>query len=389
MAQRTFLHIGPPKTGSSYLQAIWRDHKEELATQGLLYPGTRGSEHFRAFVSATKNSLYYPRQDERARGTWDRFIREVETWSGDAVISSEHFSRVRAESVEPVLARLSEVSDEVHVVITARDLARQVLASWQQAVKTGSSKTFDTFWTERAEVDPENPTAFWRGQDLPRLIRRWGATLPPGHVHLVVHGPRGTAHDRLWHQLCEVTGTDPSVLTEANILNESLGVAEIEALRRVNEGLPKKRNRVGTNTLTSKFLTAQARDLGRTMHRPRITPEAHAWATERSRAMVAELRDLELDLEVVGDLDDLLVDPTPPTGGRLPEEVSDDEVREVTTALMGRLLMHAAENRDSIRALQEENSRLRQSVKAADQGTLREHAVRSAKHRLRALRRDA
>lgn len=382
MAQRTFVHIGPPKTGSSYLQSIWRGHKDQLATQGLLYPGTGRAEHFRAFVSATKNSLYYPRQSEHDRGTWDRFTREIEAWPGDALLSSEHFSRIRAKSVGPVLERLGEVSDEVHVVITARDLARQLVASWQQAVKTGSVKTFETFWTERAQVDPDNPTAFWRGQDLARLVRRWGATLPPGHVHLVVHGPRGTAHDRLWHQLCEVTGTDPSVLTETDTLNESLGVVEIEALRRVNAALPKKRNRVGTNTLTSKFLTVQARDLDREMHRPRITPEAHAWAVARSRELVADLEGLDMGLDVVGDLRDLLVDPTPPTSGRLPLEVDDAEVMEVTTALMGRLLMHAADGRDEIRALTRENSELRARARAAEGLSLRHHAVRSVKRRL-------
>src|SRR5690606_32254615 len=213
MARRTFIHIGPPKTGSSYLQAIWRAHKDELEEQGLLYPGTQMNEQFRAYVVATQHPTYLPRMDEHTLGIWDRFTNDIEAWPGDALLSCESYARADDAAVANVIKRLHEVSDEVHVIITARDLARQFVASWQQVVKIGSTRTFDKFFAERSRPR-DDLTPFWRGQDLPGLIRRWGADLPPGHVHLIVHGPRGTAHDRLWHQACQIIGTDPSVLTE-------------------------------------------------------------------------------------------------------------------------------------------------------------------------------
>ena len=45
MVERVFVHIGLPKTGTSYLQAIAWPGRERLREAGLLLPGARKSDH--------------------------------------------------------------------------------------------------------------------------------------------------------------------------------------------------------------------------------------------------------------------------------------------------------------------------------------------------------
>ncbi len=45
---RVFLHIGEPKTGTTFLQQVMWGNRRELAAQGLVLPGHHAQDHFRA-----------------------------------------------------------------------------------------------------------------------------------------------------------------------------------------------------------------------------------------------------------------------------------------------------------------------------------------------------
>ena len=81
---------------------------------------------------------------------------------------------------------------------------------------------------------------------------------------------------------------------------------------------------------------------------PFVLPaDLHAWAAERSSAMVAELRAREL--HVVGDLGDLVPDPTPPAG-RTPDDVTDADVAAVAVPAMTRMLLAELDRRQQRRS---------------------------------------
>ncbi len=46
--QRDFLHIGPPKTGTTYVQSILFGNRRELRQAGVLLPGRATAKHFGA-----------------------------------------------------------------------------------------------------------------------------------------------------------------------------------------------------------------------------------------------------------------------------------------------------------------------------------------------------
>jgi hypothetical protein len=371
MARRVYLHIGPPKTGTSFLQAAWFRHRTEMAEQGVLYPGDDPLDQFRASAIVLEKGRVIDRMPPDHLTAWKRLSHAVRDWEDDAILSSEHYALAGPHRARAVVDELLGLADEVHVLVTARDLARQVPAAWQQSVKQGNDETFDEFWRALAD-DPGR--GFWRAQDLPPMLDRWTQSIPTERVHLVVHGAPGSRRDLLWERVCQVTGVDPGILTPVSRTNESLGLVQIELLRRVNARLPADRDRIETGRLTVLAPAGEAIPMA-------LPAEAWSWLQERSTKVVADLR--SRDYDVVGDLDDLLP-PEPRGGGRTPDSVDDREVADVAAVAFGRMLLRDLERNRTERRLKEKIARLQREVRASRPGRF---SVTSARRRLSRWRR--
>ena len=362
MAHRLFLHIGPPKTGTTFLQAAWFDHRHEMAEQGVLYPGAKRLDQFRASAVVVGKTRVTKRMPPGQLSAWQRLTDEIRDWDGDAILSSEHYAYAPRSQAQEVLDLVADLCAEVHLVVTVRDLVRLVPAAWQQSIKQGNDETFDDYWRRLAA---HRTSGFWRAQDLPRMLDRWTESLPPERVHLVVHGAPGSPRNLLWERTCAVTGVDPSILGPGKLANESLGVSQIEFLRRVNAALPADRDRLDMGRMTKSFVTKKLLvDNGPAI--PVALPEpARQWLTEVGQEAVAQLQDRDYD--IVGDLEDLL--PSADNGrGRTPDSVSDADVAAVASEAFARLLVHELDRRGAERRLKDELRRLRRQVQAATAG---------------------
>ena len=125
------------------------------------------------------------------------------------LISNEHFADSPAEAARAALADLAGAADEVHVVVTARDLGRVLPSAWQQRVKMGARQPYRKFLaTVRRERRRPEVLA------LPGRARRSSSAGPPGspgdRVHLVVVPPPGAPRDELWRAPASVLGVDVS-----------------------------------------------------------------------------------------------------------------------------------------------------------------------------------
>ncbi|MBA2559024.1 MAG: hypothetical protein H0V07_03905 [Propionibacteriales bacterium] len=334
MAKRVFLHVGTPKTGTTFLQSLLWANKDVLASQGVLLPLNAVGDHFHLSIVGRQASAQLATMPERGHTSWQRMLDEVGPWSGDAVISHELFSMCSPRRAQWCIERLRSVADEVHTIVTGRDLARQVPAEWQQTIKHGRSHRLKEFY---GLIQAQDPTVtFWRAQDLVTLLHDWSQGLPPDQVHLVTVPPAGAPRDLLWRRVGTLIGVDPdSVDQSVNQPNESLGLVEIETLRRVNLCVP-----TGIRSPRRQMLTRQvlaegilARRAGAARFAP--PPEEHAWVVERGTAMVNALR--KTPCHVVGDLDEL-VPPAEPLAGPSPDDVDDTLVAEVAVETIARLL---------------------------------------------------
>jgi hypothetical protein len=239
MADRVFLHIGAPKSGTTYLQERLAHNRSTLDGRGLHYLDTRTGDHFQAALDLIERP--WAGELKRARGQWHVLADAVRRTSGDAVVSHE----ILAAATPPQIARALETigESEVHVVLTARDLGRQLPAEWQEQVKHRSTARFQGF-LERVTAAPRVAPAmwFWRVQSVPDVLTRWATGLTPDQVHVVTVPPRGAPPGELWRRFAAVLGIDteddptedPAPGERANA---SLGVVEVAVLRRLNRRL--------------------------------------------------------------------------------------------------------------------------------------------------------
>ncbi len=236
--QRVFLHIGLPKSGSTFLQSVLGGNRYLLREQGFTYPYVRQEGMFHAALEMAGNPQQWGIDREVVDGTFDHLLRRGRRLGGDIVISHEIFSAASGKQVKAIMERLADA--EVHVVITVRNLAQTLTAQWQERVKNGHNVSFEAFADDVLAGIPDelddHMVGFWRGQNLLWTLKRWGRFVgDPARIHLVVTPPGGTGPDVLWRRFCEAIGIPTDVVDVARTprRNESLGVAQIALLRQV------------------------------------------------------------------------------------------------------------------------------------------------------------
>ena len=321
-----FVHVGLPKTGTTFLQRVIGQARPALTAQGLLYPGTRNDHFFEA--QDVLDRPFRGHGDDRVPGSWAALVQEVEQWQGDCLISHETFTVATPEQAAAVVAAFP--GRQVHVVVTARDLARQLTANWQETVKNGQPPTLEEY-VERARLgsgtgaeEGDRSSGFWYWQDLVGVLTRWQSAVPPERTHLVTVPPRGTDAELLWERFAEVLGVELATdsLAERSD-NVSLGRVETEFLRRLNVDLADTLEWADYRTYVKQFLAQRAIPRFEQSGPIVLSPADQAWAAEHSREVVKSVAALTLRLH--GDLTDLESPEQAQTG----PDVSDRAVAEV------------------------------------------------------------
>ena len=192
---------------------------------------------------------------------------------------------------------------DVHVVVTVRDVARTIPSAWQQYVKAGHSYRYDEFLdavlSGRGTAPAEN---FWLDHGVVDMVKRWGRLATPPFTHVVVLPQHGASLEKLLERFCSVIRIDPAHLVHQGARsNESLGLVQVEVLRRLNEipriYAPKVYGKVYKRGFAREVLAAQP---GR---RPLMPASSQQWCRAYTDRVVEALTNGGFD--VVGDLDDL------------------------------------------------------------------------------------
>ncbi len=232
MSRRTFVHIGLPKTGTTYLQTMMWRNRARLEDQGFLYPGDKRMDHYHAsqLVRGAKPETLGAKAD-----SWDRLRRDLRRWEGDGLVSHEFFCLASESQAGRMLGELQPT--EVHVVVTVRDLVRQFPAIWQEALKMNYDGTLDEFVTESLAGRRKGAWGF-ASQDVPAILDRWSTSVPPDRVHVITTPPPGGPRHLLWERWCQVLGIDGSSFEpDTGRPNESLGAAQAALLHQVKPHL--------------------------------------------------------------------------------------------------------------------------------------------------------
>ncbi len=346
MSERVLLHVGTPKTGTSHLQDVLNRNKSTLGSAGIRYPADRFDAHFLAALDLMR--LPWGGLEAEAVGRWDRLATEVRRHSGTSILSHEILAAASRTQADRALESLGHGSGtEVHLVLSVRDLVRQIPAEWQENVKHRARLGYGAFLDRIRDPDRGSRIAswFWSVQELPDILDRWGHSLPPERIHLVTVPPPGGPPELLWERFSATFGLDGLDLDlEAERANPSLGVPETTLVRRINRAVNHELPPAEYRPLVRELLAHQSLSLRTGSARLTLPPDMHPWVSDLTGAWIAEIERRGYD--VVGDLADLVGAP-PVAVYADPDHPAE---RDVSAAAI-----------DAIRALLLETVRLREA----------------------------
>ena len=338
MAERVYWHVGLPKTGTTYLQQVLWDNRELLAAESIVLPGAGHREHLWAALDMQDDPSLEGRHPDAA-GAWERLCSEIERTPGTAILSHEFFCAAQTEQAARAMERLAPA--EVHLVITARDAASMLAAGWQEDVKNGATRSL-----RRTAAREERAHFGWWVWDLETVLRRWLPVVDASRIHVVPVPDRSEGADQHWLNFARAIGIEARCEMPQRVVNQSIGVVQIEALRKVNAhrtgfDTPFERGEWLRGYLGEDHLARQRGD------RLRLGDDLFADASERSARAVRLIE--ETGIDVVGDLQRLR-GASEPAGVRTVRSVTRIEVADALAELVGTMLHDVQELKDAASA---------------------------------------
>jgi hypothetical protein len=353
MTARVFLHVGLPKTGTTYLQDCLWGNKKELARRGVLLPGRHRRRHLLASLDLRDDPKLARRAGD-VEAPWQELVDEVSGWDGDAVISHEFFASAAPHQVQRAVDAFPD--REVHVVVTARAMVGLGVSRWQEWVKNGGQLGIDRY-PPKSDYDPADEWG-WASFDLADVLTRWGSVVEHARIHVLPMASKAADPQDLWWRLLEVLGLDreglPAPETKAN---RSLGLVEVELLRRVNSQLEGFRS-AGDRGRWIRGYLGEGDVLPDSRERFRPEDDLLEELTERGERALALIR--EGGYDVVGDLAAL----APPNleDMRHPSDVTEAELLDAATRTIANMLA-------DVRSLTRERNHLASRLGHGDSGS--------------------
>lgn len=337
MTRRLHLHIGPRKSGTTYLQNAMVEGDALLRAAGLMYPqrgvtGALGLNHETVLLDASSMT-----PGPRAKAVRVALRRT----KADVVLSGEAVATLTPSAAARLVSYL-EV-DEIHVIITARAISRVLPSTWQQGVRNGRLATFTTFLGSTVRHDEErmaqpdtwqeDPTQdFWRSQAIAELAERWRGICDD--VTVVTVPVDDSSPMTLWQRFLAALGIDSRTHPDLEALapaprHEGISASEALLLREIMVQLDHSGMEFDERGWWARRLVNEVFQQ-RPSRGPRLTlpPEYWTKAAQWADRDVVGLQALVAcgRIQLIGDVSDLCVDATPPApavDGLLARDIAD------------------------------------------------------------------
>ena len=318
------LHIGPPKTATTQLQASLYAARPTLLEHGVRHAGA--SRHPGGAVKAVLGTpSAFAGGIVPGIGRWKALVQEARTApQSRVIISSEFFADAPPEVIRRIADDIGR--DRVHVAVTLRPLARILPSQWMQYVCDGSVVAWDDWLRAMfGRNDRRITPGFWRRHRHHELVERWATELGRDRVTVLAirEGDRGG----VLRDAEGLLGLPGGLLEEhEGVSNRSLTWPEAEAVREFNSivragGLSRVELHRVVHYGASRYLKDQPPDPAA----PRI--ELPDWVLDDVRAeAAANVDNLRASgVRIAGDLDGLASVPDP-RGADLPQPGGDPSV---------------------------------------------------------------
>ncbi|MBN1883555.1 MAG: hypothetical protein JW885_15415 [Deltaproteobacteria bacterium] len=139
-----YLHIGPPKTGTSALQAFFAENYRVLKRKGVLYPKTGRAKTGRAKLAGHHymiNSItQYQHERYRPKKTFTEYVIDLkkESRNFQRVLLSSEFMYFDIDSND--LVCLKEIFSRIFIIAYIRRQTEHMKSNYNEQVKTGHDR---------------------------------------------------------------------------------------------------------------------------------------------------------------------------------------------------------------------------------------------------------
>lgn len=219
------LHIGVFKTGTTALQEALRAANPELEQAGVLFRGP---------ASWKWEGLLGLMHENTPGGSWQELEQAVHAHPDRVMVSSENLCGASDPEAKTVIKRLGK-GRRVTVLITVRSLSGLLASTWQQLLKRGISRPFDDWLHDVLDNPGSVEQSFWRRNDFPAQVRRWGGLVGEENVVVAVSDKAfPTRNLEIVEDMLDIPRGTVQLKPDTRS-NRSMSFAEAELLRRVNE----------------------------------------------------------------------------------------------------------------------------------------------------------
>ncbi|MFT3860725.1 hypothetical protein [Micropruina sp.] len=233
-------HVGPPKTGTTALQAALAASREDLVHHGVVYPGTGYNHRYEVAAVVGKTIGWKTRSDGRPRKPpsierWNRLVDEVRSHPHQRVVISHEYAA--GAGVQAAQRIRDDMGESLHVLVTLRSHSLMLPSIWQETNKAaGNRGTFDRWLKAALEPGSDINQLVRRRHAQGELIRRWAKVVGPENVTAIILDPN--EHGMVYRVVEQLLALPDGLLarsdTHAWTTNRSMTVPELELFRQFN-----------------------------------------------------------------------------------------------------------------------------------------------------------
>jgi hypothetical protein len=242
---RYLIHIGPHKTGTTYLQHAFTRLRPALAARGILYPHKWGNgEHGHHDLPTALNGPL----DASLPAAFEQFNR---SGAHTILLSSETF----AYSTEADARRLHALlaGQPATVVFYCRRWSELIPSSWRESVKHGSLDTMPQYVLHCLADPTASPIV-----NFCHILDRYAAAFGPDTIKVASYSGALDAGEDLLTHFCRsfLSWPDPPAVALGRV-NTSLDIVDTEIIRTLN-ALEWTRARDARRVLSEQYIARKA-----------------------------------------------------------------------------------------------------------------------------------
>jgi len=287
-SNKLYLHIGPHKTGSSYLQKLLTHHRQKLFEFGISYPDILFS------LNGHHKIAHYFRKNTPKEDIFNDLIRLRES-SEDILLSSEVFSQLDLKDINALKYFFN--GWQIEIICYVRNPSKRIVSFWQETIKQGSKENFWAYSLPHF-VKPLSSPILNQGIVIDLYSRVFGKS----HVHLIDYD-YVYKNGQMLESLLRIIGASGAISDEDIKVNTMLNSEDLELLRVLNiisDGMisPKDNRKIFSRIKNRRIYDTLTKNIRNNMKKIVLGN------TQADRAILSRISKLYGDM-FVSELDDL------------------------------------------------------------------------------------